>query len=261
MGWTYRDGNSFYKIPGIDGRNFKKKFIRGKTLSNAEVNSMVNSFASHLVIGDSYQRITGNVTIVKKLTKLQAEKLLGAEANLSSNWDAFISPRYEETQLTFLFGLKFNVDTMDDRTTTKATNFYTVGVYYWKDHLNDELTCVFSVSEQEDMGSFDSVGQPLKHEKLIRNYIYEPQPQRYPIQVSKVVKNWLTKWVESHASAYNLPSNRPFYFLNYDGGMLSFNGIKHGVGDNDFISLLGYPKSNTGLGGRPNNKTNPLRYL
>lgn len=258
MGWNYRDGNAFYNIPNEDGKNFKK-FIKGKTLSNAQVNSMVNSFASHLIIFDD-PKDGGNVTIVNKLTKPQAEQLLG-EPNLSSNWDAFISSRYEETQLTFLFGLKFNVDLMNDKTTTRATDFYTIGVYYFQDHLNDELTCVFSVSEQADMGSFDSAGQPIKYEKLIRNYIYEPQPQRYPIEVSKVVKNWLTKWVEGHASAYNLPSSRPFYFLNYNDGMLSFNGTKHGVGDNDFISLLGYPNSTTGFGGRPNNKTNPLRYL
>ena len=244
MGWVYRDGNSFFEIPDEDGKTFEK-FIKNRTISNAEVNGLVNSLASNLVIS---QGEYGNVSLVKKLTKTQAEQLLG-EPNLSSNWDSFISSRYEETQLTFLFGLRFNVETKIIIRT--ATNFYIVGVYYFQDRLNDELTCVVSVSEEEKQ--FQT--------KLIRNYIYEPEPQRYPIQVSKLIKNWLTKLVMSHASSYDLPSNRPFYFLNYNDGMLSFKGTKHGVGDNDFISLLGYPKSTTGFGGRPNNKTNPLRYL
>jgi len=257
MRWKYRDKGLFYDIPDEDGKTFEK-FIKNRTISNAEVNGLVNSLASNLHLNLDEQGREGYATRVLKLTSIQAEQLLG-EPNLSSNWDSFISSKFKETQLTFLFGLKFNVETMNDPTTTKATDFYTVGVYYFQDHLNDELTCVFSVSEQEDMGVWDE--RPPKDEKLIRKYIYEPEPQRYPIQVSKLVKDWLTEWVRGHASAYNLPSSRPFYFLNYNDGMLSFNGTKHGVGDNDFISLLGYPKATTGFGGRPNNKTNPLRYL
>lgn len=245
MGWNYRDGDSFFNLPDEDGRTFKK-FIKNKTISHAEVNGMVNSFASNLAISNAlgYENFADSLTLLKKLTPTQSKQLLG-EPNLSSNWDDWYKVLEGEPQFTFLFGLTFNVETMENRTTTKTTNFYTVGVYYFHDHADDDLTCVFSVFQGE----------------MVRNYIYEPQPQRYPIQVSKLVKNWLTNHVNDNDFAYDLPKYLPFYFLNYDDGRLSFDGIKIGIKHEDFVKLLGYRGGVKGVSGTKHNRTNPLRYL
>jgi hypothetical protein len=252
MVWVYRSGDSFFEIPDEDGETFQK-FVLNRTISNAEVNGMVNSFASNLHINLDEQGLEGYATRVLKLTKPQAEELLG-EPNLSSNWDDWVYAK-EPTQLTFLFGLKFNVDVF----IRSANDFYTVGVYYFQDHLNKQMTCVFSVSEQEDMGVWDV--RPPKDEKLIRKYIYEPKPQRYPIQVAKLVKDWLTNRVNENDFAYDLPKYLPFYFLNYDDGRLSFDGIKIGIKHEDFVKLLGYRGGVKGVSGKTHNRTNPLRYL